>query len=556
MLTARDIDESKATVDAMFRTKGYEEKIFEPDDPWGIASGEPEEPIPPGHYRAGDGTIVVGSDRANAPRPHQRTTGTGTAVSHAPDTRTGTPTTPPDGTMIESNMTDSGYADRMMAMHGDDCRWCSPLRSWFAWDGTRWRRDDLEMMMGHGEHVARTTTTMMVGLPADHPGRVDLIKRAVSRESSRNIENSLELFKNRVAVLPSTFDRDRWLLNVPNGTVDLRDCTIRPHDRSDMITRIGGVEHDPDATCPRFLAFLDRIFGGDRELIAHIQKLVGMTLSGEIRDHVFTILHGCGANGKTQFIGIIAAILGDYACKVQPETLTPSRRADAGAASSHLARLAGYRFACCDETDDGAQLAESLVKRITGGDRVVARAMYSSEVEFDPQLSLWLDTNHKPSVARGGHAIWRRIQLIPFTVTIPPEEQVPNIGAQLISEEGQGILNWAIEGCRRWREEGLQPLPEAIRAATEAYQQEEDKVGRFVRDECVVGPSFETRTSDVYSAYRGWCEDQGLQAEGQPRFTRRLEDAFGVTRRKGTGGTRMLAGIDLDRSGSDDHEWR
>lgn len=319
---------------------------------------------------------------------------------------------------------------------------------------------------------------------------------------------------------------------------------LHAHRREDLITRMGGVPYDPDAECPQFEAFLNTVFADDRELILHVQKLVGMTLSGEIRDHAFVILYGMGANGKTQFIIIMAGILGDYACKVQPEALTPSRKADASGASSHLARLAGYRFACADETEDGAQLAEGLIKRLTGGDRIVARAMYASEAEFDPQLSLWLDTNHKPAVSKGGHALWRRIQLIPFSVTIPSEKRVPNIGAKLLAEEGPGILRWAVEGCRKWREEGLEPLPEAVRAATEAYRSEEDKIARFVAENCVLDPQQTIQSSILYSHYKDWCQDQGLQPEGNPRFSRRLREEYGIEPKRAARGI-MLPGIGM-----------
>jgi putative DNA primase/helicase len=337
------------------------------------------------------------------------------------------------------------------------------------------------------------------------------------------------MFKTRVPARPTEFDADRWTLNVPNGTIDLRSGDLRPHRCEDMLTKMGGVEYDPEAACPQFEQYLHTLFDGDDHLIDHVQKLVGMTLAGEIRDHAFIIIHGPGGNGKSQFVKLVSSFLGDYACKVQPEVLTPTKSASASGASSHLARLAGYRFACCDETELGDRLAESLVKRITGGDTVVARGLYKSETEFDPQLTLWLDTNHKPSIGRGGHAIWRRIQLIPFTVTFSKDNDVKNIADKILSQEGPGIMRWAIEGCLRWQREGLEPLPEAVRVATQAYQEEEDKVRRFVSQECVLSPNARVKSSSIYNAYRAWVTEQGLQPEGNKIFKRRLEEEYGVT---------------------------
>jgi putative DNA primase/helicase len=216
-------------------------------------------------------------------------------------------------------------------------------------------------------------------------------------------------------VQPSRLDADPWLLNVANGTLDLRTGKLRSHRRSDLITRLAPVRWNPAADCPRWKAFLDEIFDEDVALIEYVQRAAGYSLTGDTSERVLLILHGEGANGKTTFLETLTAALADYAACTPTETLL-AKRPDA--IPNDVARLKGARFVTASEAGEGVQLAEARVKELTGRDRVPARFLHREWFEFCPEFKLWLATNHKPVIRGTDKAIWDRIRLVPFTVRI------------------------------------------------------------------------------------------------------------------------------------------
>ena len=189
---------------------------------------------------------------------------------------------------------------------------------------------------------------------------------------------------------------------------------------------------------------------------------------------------------------------------------------DSRRATPELADLAGVRFAATVEVDDGTQLAEALVKQLTGGDRIKARWLHSNPFEFEPTHKIMLVANHKPEIRGSDHAIWRRICLIPFEVTIPAQDQDPHLVDKLTAE-GSGILNWAIEGCLAWQREGLQ-IPDRVQAATAAYRHEQDPVSQFLDSRCIRDCDAFTPTTELLSAYNVWAE-----ANGRRRYARAVE---------------------------------
>jgi P4 family phage/plasmid primase-like protien len=220
-----------------------------------------------------------------------------------------------------------------------------------------------------------------------------------------------------IPILPGELDGDPWLLNVLNGTIDLRTGTLRPHDREDRITKLADVRFDSEADCPVWIGFLQEVLP-DPDLREFVRRLVGYRLTGSTQEHVLPFLFGVGANGKSTFLNTIQSLLGiTYAIKAPADLLLAMRN------ESHpteLADLFGKRLVCCNEAEDGRRLAESLVKELTGGDKIRARRMREDFWEFSPTHKIWLAANHKPSVRGTDHGIWRRIKLIPFTVTIGP----------------------------------------------------------------------------------------------------------------------------------------
>jgi putative DNA primase/helicase len=268
----------------------------------------------------------------------------------------------------------------------------------------------------------------------------------------------------------------------------------------------------------------------DKELIDFLKTAIGWSLTGVVFDHALFILHGVGANGKSTFLNTISRMLGDYAHHTPTETLMSKDRYSIPA---DLARLKGARFVTAIEAEKGNKLAEALIKQMTGGDPITARFLYGNFFQFKPEFKLFLATNHKPNIAGGDHAIWRRIRLIPFNVVIPEKLQDKEL-PQKLENELPGILNWAIEGCREWQEKGLQ-TPKKVKATTAEYRDELDTIKTFI-DECLrKSLRSETKASALYDRYKRWCEANGEFIHSQKVLGLRLTDRGHIRRKKRDG---------------------
>jgi putative DNA primase/helicase len=338
--------------------------------------------------------------------------------------------------------TDVGNAARLVATHGADIRYVARW-GWHVWDGKRWARDDLGRVYELAKEVARSVYCE-AAREDDATERKSLAAWARQSENAARIRAMVELARTdpAVAVLPEAMDADPWLLTAANGTVDLRTGDLAPHRRPDLITKLAPAAYEPDARAPVWDAFLERTVP-DEEVRTYLRRLAGCALPGVVVEHVLGFCYGTGANGKTTFLRALLHVFGDYARQADAALLLESRHAEHPTA---VARLVGARLVACVEAGAGRRLAEVMVKTLTGGDRVAARFMHQDYFEFDPTWTVLLAANHKPVVKGTDHAIWRRIHLIPFTVTISPEEQDRDLAAKL-EAEAPGILAWAVRGC-------------------------------------------------------------------------------------------------------------
>jgi putative DNA primase/helicase len=276
------------------------------------------------------------------------------------------------------------------------------------------------------------------------------------------------------------------------------------------------------------------------ELRRFFKKLCGYALTGDVSEHVLPVLYGTGANGKSTILNALLAAVGDYGMQAVPDLLVAKK----GSHPTEVADLFGMRFVASIEVEDGRRLAESLVKQLTGGDKVRARRMRENFWQFDPTHKVFMAVNHKPEVRGTDTAIWRRLRLIPFTETIPPAEQDKKL-PQKLEAELPGILAWAVEGCLEWRREGLQ-APDEVRRATGQYRSEMDVIGAFLQDECEIGKGFRVPFTALYSRYEQWCEDGGERAETRRKFNARLKERGGFeARRSGPGGANEWHGLRL-----------
>jgi putative DNA primase/helicase len=441
---------------------------------------------------------------------------------------------------LDLNLTDVGNAERLVARHGQDLRYCHPWSRWLVFDGRRWADDTT------GEAVRRMKETLRYLAASaneleDDVERRALIKFALLSERDARVRAALGQSQSQagIPVLPDELDADRWLLNVANGTVDLRTGELREHERGDLITKLVPARYLPGAECPLWQAALERWFAGDRELIEFVQRLVGYSLTGTTREQLLLVLYGPGENGKSTFVTTMLDLLGDYAQQTPTSTFL-DRRGDA--IPNDLARLRGARLVAAAETGESRRLNEALAKQMTGGDRISARFMRGEFFEFTPAFTPWLATNHKPEIRGTDHAIWRRIRLVPFTVTIGAKERDLELQEKL-RDELEGILAWAIDGCLSWQQDGLD-TPLAVEEATAEYRAEMDVVGRFLADCCYVGDSAEVSSSVLYARYGYWCQENGEQELSQNALARRLSDR-GYQNRRSTGGKRVWSGLAL-----------
>ena len=319
---------------------------------------------------------------------------------------------------------------------------------------------------------------------------------------------------------------------------------FRPHRREDYTTKIAPVPYDPAAKAPTWDRFLDSVFPGKPEVIRFLQKAVGYCLTGETREQCLFFLYGTGANGKTTFIRTIQEMLGPYAIQAPADLLVAKYGSEhpTGQADLH-----GVRMVVCVEMQEGKRLAESLVKQLTGQDKIRARRMRENYWVFSPTHKIWLLANHKPVIRGTDYAIWRRIRLIPFTQTFWPagsgkEPAQDPLLLKKLRAERSGIMNWAVEGCLAWQRDGLIP-PREVQAATEQYREESDVVQAFLEECCILDPTKWVRAGDLYAAYVKWCRANGEDPANQTAFGLKLaEKRF---ERKRSGGVHKWRGLGL-----------
>lgn len=401
---------------------------------------------------------------------------------------------------------DEALAQEFVAKHGNCLRYVAAWGKWFRYDGQCWRPDDTLMAYDMVRNVCREVA-----------GAVDAraAKAIASAKTVAAVERMAKADR-RIAARTDQWDCDPWLLNTPAGVVGLRTGKIRPASPEDYQTKMTAAA--PGGDCPTWLAFLDRVTGGNRELVDFLQVALGYGLTGVTTEHAMFFLYGTGANGKSVLLSTIAGILRDYHTVAPIETFTAS---SSERHPTDLAGLRGARLVTATETEEGRRWAESKIKVLTGGDKISARFMRQDFFEFVPQFKLMIAGNHKPGLRAVDEAIRRRIHLIPFTVTIPPAERDHTLTDRLKAEWG-GILAWLIEGCRKWQEKGL-AAPDIVKAATTAYLDSEDALAAWIDERCERDPDAFTAREQLFGSWSAWASAAGEFVGSSRRFQSALE---------------------------------
>jgi putative DNA primase/helicase len=397
--------------------------------------------------------------------------------------------------------------------------YCQPWNNWLIYNEGKWeiesKRETQELAKRVILDYYKEASEML-----DDRTRQNLIKEALKCESQRAIRAMIELATSGIAAVPDDFDQDIYIFNLENGTMDLKTLEFREHRPEDMLTKIANVSYNPEADCPKWLAFLDKIFEGNEDLINYLQASLGYSLTGDIGEQCLFILYGpTGWNGKSTFISTTQEILGDYAISTPFETFLTRRGEHI---PNDLARMRGARFVTAIEAGEGKNFNEELLKRLTGRDKITARFLRQEYFEFYPICKLWLATNHKPAVREFSPSFWGRIRLIPFKLTIPEEERIPHYEETLL-EEKEGIFNWILEGYKRWKEDRLR-TPDEIKEATAEYKSSMDVVAEFIEGCCVESHREKITTKELYKAYKDWCDVSGEKPVNKNTFGRRLTE--------------------------------
>jgi len=420
----------------------------------------------------------------------------------------------------EAPLTELGNMERFIGEHGENLLFCPQTGKWYVWNGHTWEIDS----NGHVHYLAKSNARKLLDEARrinDDLKRNALLKWAILSERKHIIDNVVALSKTdpAIAISISRLDSNNFLLGTKNGIVDLNTQKIITEKTKDCVTKICNVEYNSQAICPRWDSFLEEITASNKKLTNFLQRMAGYCLSGSTEEQCLFIFHGGGANGKSVFTNILKSLFNDYAVQTPPETLMV--RNNQGA-SNDLARLRGARLVLATESEENQTLAEAQIKQMTGGDVIVARHLYSEFFEFIPNFKIILTTNHRPKITGTDHAIWRRIRLIPFTVTIPEEKRDPKLSSILMGEL-PGILNWALEGFKQWQEQGLNP-PRCILEATSGYRTEQDVLGEWLF-ECTIQVSNKTiLTFQLYDSYVIYCDEAGLSQVSKNKFSRSLSE--------------------------------
>jgi putative DNA primase/helicase len=422
---------------------------------------------------------------------------------------------------------DSGNAQRLIDEHGEDMRFCHEWGKWLIWDGRRWEEGARFAAVRHAEDMVSKMLQDAMAIPksedeSTEAERLAAIRFAKASGNNGKIKALLEIAQSGylIPIESRQFDGNKYMLNCANGSLDLKTGELRPFDRADYATKIISTPYMPKAACPLWERFLFRIMGGNARWVEFLARAFGYSLTGDTSEQCVFICHGSGENGKSTMLGIIQSILGEYARQAAPETVMEKK--GNSEANYDLAVLRGARLVTAVETRDNKKLDEAVVKQVTGGDVIACRRMREDFWEYAPEFKLFMATNHRPVIRATDHGMWRRIRLIPFDDRITPEEKDKNLPEKLAAE-APGILAWSVRGCLEWQKTGLNE-PQEVLASTQDYRNEQDMLGAFLDEYCLIGPGYWDTSKNIYDAYVRWAKENGVFANSQPKLMRDLGD--------------------------------
>ena len=447
-------------------------------------------------------------------------------------------------------LTDVGNAERLVNLHGERLRYNYERNLWLVFNGKRWVWDAGDRIVRIAKETARNIYHE-AGWEIDDDKRDALAKHAKASESNMRIKSMIELAKSELSITIEESNNNHYLLNVENGTINLRTGELQAHDPADLITYLIPLDYEKGISATQWLDFLNKIFSGKQELISYVQKSLGYSITGCQDEQALWFNHGPGSNGKTTLMGVVIDVMGDYAIEIDPVAFVVDKNARAGP-NEALASLYGKRFAAATEVKTGMTLDVALIKRMTGGEQIRCERKFEHGFNFKPTHKLWLSGNHEPRITDTTNSIWNRLKYIPFKVTISNEERVKGMRNTLAREYGKEVLSWLVEGCLLWQSEGLGE-PVDVSEAIAAYRESQDVLHDFLLEHCLVGQGETIMVSEFYKAYKTWAESSDMRPVGKLTFGNHLKEK-GFTTYSGNRnkqfwwGIRLLSEIELVKS--------
>ena len=412
-----------------------------------------------------------------------------------------------DGTDLVSPDTEDDLGLIFSDKYQDDLRYVALMGKWLLWDGKVWKQDQILEVFDLIRKLCRKHFSDEEALRKRflNAGTVSAIERLVRSDIA-----------HRATV--DQWDSDDWILNTPTGIVGLKTGNLQPHEPNQHCTKITAA--GPDGDCPIFQKFLNDVTNGDQDLTDFIQRVMGYACTGSTREHALFFFYGTGANGKGTLLNTITNILNDYAVIANTDVFTESRH---DRHPTELASLMGARLVVAQETDEGRKWAESKIKALTGGDPITARFMRQDFFTYTPKFTLIIAGNHKPSIQTVDEAMRRRLNLVPFTVTIPKAQRDPDL-AEKLQQESAGIMQWLIDGALTYQEQGLN-APQAVLEATESYFEDEDTLAQWIAECCETGPDYWETPSLLFNSWKRYSTAANLLPGTNKDFKGKLEAA-------------------------------
>lgn len=413
-------------------------------------------------------------------------------------------------------------------------RFAGDRNIWYVYDGVVWQPDENALAVAELAKVLADRLYSFALQIKDEDTRNRYIKRVQKLQLRKHRKTMLEDAKSVHPVKVSMFDRNKYLFNCANGTLDLSTLEFRPHDPEDFITKVSPINYDPDAICPRWNRFVDEVMEGHTEVSRYLQKAIGYTMTGDTSLECLFIMYGpTTRNGKTTTIETILRVMGEYGCSAKPDLLAANFRGpSSGGPSEDVARLAGARFVGISEMEQKLTINASLTKQLTGNSSITARFLHQNSFDFRMQAKIFIDTNHLPNVNDQTLFESGRIKIIPFNRHFEDHEQDKTLKFTLTDPDNlSGILNWCIEGYRMFKAEGLEE-PEDVKNATAQYRQDSDRISQFMTQCLKPEKGSELKPSAIYNRYKDWCTENGYKYEGAQNFYKRLSLAYLIIKRR------------------------